>query len=71
MREVWLGQEEEEDEAAQGRGNKFGGPPQGQASGNRGGEKEERQKWLGKSNRETAGRGHVWTPNMDMINSIK
>ena len=43
MREVWLGQEEdeEEEEAAQGRGNKFGGPPQGQASGNRGGEKEE------------------------------
>ena len=41
MTEVWLGQEEEEDEAAQGRGNKFGGPPQGQASGNRGGEKEE------------------------------
>ena len=55
MTEVWLGQEEEEDEAAQGRGNKFGGPPQGQASGNRGGEKEERQKRLGISNRETAG----------------
>ena len=60
MTEVWLGQEEE-DEAAQGRGNKFGGPPQGQASGNRGGEKEEA---IGKQ-------GNSWTTNMDMINSIK